>query len=100
MNIEVEFILIGVGVNDGVDKTNECSYLPDCPKGAPTFRNDDDDPDYADDGYKKIQGDGNPMALGGKRFDTEREALDWLSSKPGIRFKRIFLSVFIARVVK
>lgn len=97
--MQVEFILIGIGINEGTVKGSECPQSPeDCPKGAPTFRFDDD-LDYAHDGYKKIQGPANPIALGGRRFSIEKDAHDWLATNDGIRFKRIFLNVFIARVV-
>jgi len=91
-----EFILIGIGLNEGTTKGTVCPETP-CSKGVPTLKFEDDS-DYAHDGYRKIQGPAQPLILGGRRFDTEKDALKFLASKDGKRFKQIFLNVFIARV--
>ncbi len=100
-----EFILIGVGLDDGVIKGKECDPIPPppdiCPKGVPSFRNDEGaEADlYADTGYVSIKGIGAPEVLGGSRFETEVEALEWLDGPEGFKFKRVFANVFIVRVV-
>ena len=96
-----EFIVIGIGLNEGgVTKGTVCeSQDPEtCTKGAPSFRFDDN-PEYAHDGYKKIQGPGNPAVLGGAQFNTEAEADRWLAGVDGKKFKRVFLNVFLTRVI-
>ena len=93
-----EFILIGIGLKEGVTKGVLC---PDpemaCPKGVPSLKFEDGSV-YAHDGYRKIQGPAQPLVLGGRRFGTEKEAMKFLSSKDGKRFKQVFLNVFVARV--
>lgn len=91
-----EFILIGIGLNEGMTKGVLCPDPP-CSKGVPSLKFEDGS-DYAHDGYRKIQGPAQPLVLGGRRFGTEKEAMKFLSSKDGKRFKLIFLNVFIARV--
>lgn len=92
-----EFILMGIGLNDGIASKGLVCPEPDCPKGVPSLKFEDDSV-YSHDGYRKIQGPAQPLILGGRRFGTEKEAEKWLSSKDGKRFKKIFLNVFIARV--
>lgn len=102
---EYEFILIGVGLDDGVIKGQECNPPPEppeiCRKGVPSFRTDEGagaDP-YAETGYIKLKGSGMPEVLGGSRFATEADARAWLLQREGSRFTEVFANVFIARVV-
>lgn len=105
MKPKFEFILIGVGLNNNTDRGTVCDPIPEppdiCPKGAPTFRNDEgpEAEAYAEDGYITIQGPGKPEVLGGSRFESEADAKKWLAGRDGERFKQIFLNVFLARVI-
>ena len=93
-----EFIVIGIGLNNGVvSKGHICEYPEGCPKGVPSMKFEDNSV-YAHDGYKKIQGPAQPLILGGRRFANEALAEKWLLSRDGTRFKDVFLNVFIARV--
>jgi hypothetical protein len=95
-----EFILIGVGINVHTTRGQVCQeFYPPCPRGVPTFRAHEGNDDYRKDGYKKIQGEENPEALGGLQFDDEREATEWLASADGVRFKNVFSGVYLARVI-
>ena len=93
-----EFILMGIGLNESVKSKGVVCPEGGCPKGVPNLKFEDDTV-YAHDGYRKIQGPAQPLILGGRRFGTEKEALKWLGSADGKRFKKVFLNVFIARVV-
>ncbi|MEO8136660.1 MAG: hypothetical protein ABI831_22135 [Betaproteobacteria bacterium] len=92
-----EFIVIGIGLNNGIASKGVLCPDGGCAKGVPNLKFEDDSV-YAHDGYKKIQGPAQPLILGGSRFATEAQADKWLLTKDGIRFKDVFLNVFIARV--
>jgi hypothetical protein len=105
MKTKFEFILIGVGINNTTTKGEICNPPPEwpetCPKGVPSFRADEgpDAGKYAEDGYIRLQGPARPEVLGGSRFASEPAAMKWLAGEDGIKFKKVFKNVFLARVV-